>query len=198
MAVRPEESVVGANPGRQRAWLERPAHEVALRVVAAERSQHVPHRQVLDALGDHLQPEVVPEVDGRTHDGRDLFVGRHARDERPVDLQLLHRQFHDVGERGVTGAVVVDRQFHAELGESIEHLLRVRRIFHESALGDLQAQQARGHVVFGEQLGHVLRQLAVHEIARRDVHRYLQRQALAQPLRRTGAPPRAAPSASVV
>ena len=37
------------------------------------------------------------------------------------------------------------------------------------------------HVVFGEQLGHVLGQLAVHEIARRDVHRHLQRQALAQP-----------------
>jgi hypothetical protein len=62
-----------------------------------------------------------------------------------VDLQLLHRQTHDVRQRGITSAVVVDGQAHAELGEPVEHLLRIDRIFHEAALGDLQAQQRRRH-----------------------------------------------------
>ena len=47
---------------------------------------------------------------------------------------------HDVGERGVARAVVVDGELQAELGEPVEHLLRVRRVVHEAALGDLEAE----------------------------------------------------------
>jgi hypothetical protein len=50
------------------------------------------------------------EVDRRAHDDRIVADGGEVRDEGPVDLDLIHRQALQVGQRGVSGAEVVDRQ----------------------------------------------------------------------------------------
>ena len=72
----------------------------------------------------------------------------------------------------------------------------MRRILHEAALGDLQAQERTARtLVFAQQAGDQLRQLAVHEVARRDVDRDREAQPLPQPFAALARWPRAAPSA---
>jgi hypothetical protein len=63
------------DPAGERLWFQRSAHEESLRVITTEGAQQVPHREIFNAFGDHLQPQVVPQVDGRTHDGGYLGVG---------------------------------------------------------------------------------------------------------------------------
>lgn len=72
---------------------QRPAHEVTLGQVAAEAPQQLPGRGVLDTLGYHDQPQVVPELDGRAHDQGVLGGARDQVDhEGLVDLQLVDPQ----------------------------------------------------------------------------------------------------------
>src|SRR3954452_4403709 len=65
---------------------QRAGQVVALYNVAAERPKQPPRLGVLDALGDHAQTEVVPELDRRADDDRVVAVVAHAHDEGLVDL----------------------------------------------------------------------------------------------------------------
>ena len=51
----------------------------------------------------------------RAHDLGVAVVALHAHDEALVDLQLVHRQALQVGQRRIAGAEVVDRQLEAAL-----------------------------------------------------------------------------------
>src|SRR3712207_8265795 len=52
------------------------------------------------------------------------------------------------------GAEVVDGEPDAEVVQALEHLHAPRRVAHDRALGDLEAQQRRGHVVLGQHSSH--------------------------------------------
>ena len=67
--------------------------------------------------------------------------------ERPVELDLVDRQLEEVLQAAVPGAVVVDREPDAELGERLHHPLRLRRVAHHRGLGDLDGQRRRRHLV---------------------------------------------------
>src|SRR6185437_9403655 len=68
---------------------EGPADPVTLHGVAAERTQRVEGRLVLDAFGNDDEPHVVRELDRRAHDDRVVRIVRQCRHERPVDLELV-------------------------------------------------------------------------------------------------------------
>ena len=136
------QGVVG-DPAGERVRGERAAQVVALGEVAAQRGEALERQLVLDALGDHLQPEVVAEVDRRAHDDQVALVLQHRRDERAVDLELVDRQALEVGKRRVAGAEVVDREAHAELGEAPDDRQRALGVGHDHALGDLQLKGVR-------------------------------------------------------
>jgi len=59
------------------------------------------------------------------------------------------RQLAQVGQAGVAGAEVVDRQQHAQLRQLAEGTQGGLRVLHRHRLGDLEAQQARLDVVLG-------------------------------------------------
>jgi hypothetical protein len=83
---------------------------VPLRHVAAEPRQLLEVLLGLHALRDHAQAERMGEVDRGPHDRRGIGVLEHRDHERLVQLEFVDGQLPQVGERGVTGAVVVDRQ----------------------------------------------------------------------------------------
>ena len=86
--------------------------------------QQVERQLALHALGDHGQPEVPGQVDDRPHDRQVARVGRHALHEGAVDLDLVHRQPAQVGQRRVAGAEVVDRQPYAEVAQPVQRRQR--------------------------------------------------------------------------
>ena len=53
-------------------------------------------------------------------DGTTVGTAGQVADEGLVDLQLVHRQVAQVGEAGVTGAEVVNRQLHAHRLQAFE------------------------------------------------------------------------------
>src|SRR5207237_6630285 len=89
-------------------------------------------------------------------------------DEWASDLQGLHRQFREVGERRIAGAKVVDREGDAELAHRVE-LFDVRLdVLHQQAFGNFQVNA----VLFAANgLLYERDELAVAQLDRRDVHR---------------------------
>src|SRR5467141_1243021 len=81
----------------------------ALQEVAAILPQHRRRGLVLDPFGDDRQPEAMAQVHRGPDDGGAVTVGRHVEDEGLIDLDLAYREALEVGERGVAGAKVVDR-----------------------------------------------------------------------------------------
>src|SRR6185436_538151 len=98
----------------------------------------------LDALGDDGEAEVMAELDGGAHDGGVAAIGFHAAHESAVDLELVHRELLDVGERRVARAIIVDRGGDPEIAQLPQGRLSAARILHQSALRDLEAKERRG------------------------------------------------------
>ncbi len=143
----------------------------ALRLVAIQLAQPVPGLRVRHAFGRHREPELVRPVDGRAHDLRGAKVGRHAEYERFVDLQLIHRQALQGGQRRMAGAEVVDRQLEAQRAGPVQRAERALRVAQVRAFHDFQAVGCRGHAVRHQQRVELLRQLDVEQVASRQVHR---------------------------
>ena len=131
---------------------QRPADVQPLGVVAPEPAERLEDVAVLDALRGHGEPHVVREVDRRAHDRRVVGIAHEPDDERLVDLQLVHRQPLQVGERGIAGPEVVDRQADAHPVQALEDRQRVRGVLHDGALGDLEREQLRPQLVRARQL----------------------------------------------
>lgn len=77
-----------------RAW---PAEIVPLDHVAREVGQGVPGCLILDALGDHPQPQSVPQLDRRSGDRAIVVHLRHMPDEGVVDFEHIDRELLEVG-----------------------------------------------------------------------------------------------------
>ena len=93
----------------------RPGEQETLAFVAAQGGERDELLARLDALGHHGYPKGVGH---RCHRGDDLAVTVAPADlghEAPVDLQDVNVQPLQVGERGVAGPEVVERDAHPEL-----------------------------------------------------------------------------------
>ena len=80
-----------------------------------QRPQAVLNGGSLHAFGHHRESQVVREVDGGAHDHRVVLTGLHAHHKRFVDLEFIHRQALEVGQRRIPRAEIVDGQLEALL-----------------------------------------------------------------------------------
>src|SRR6476661_934187 len=78
--------------------------EVALAELAAQLLEERELLAGLDAFGDHLLGERLPELEDRLHDLVPLAVALHVLDEGAVDLERVDRQAREVGKARVAGA----------------------------------------------------------------------------------------------
>src|SRR5919108_334184 len=154
---------------RQRVRRRRLPDEVALRERAALFAERVPDLLRLDAFGHDREPEVAAEVDRRADDRRVARVVAHVHDERAVDLDRLHGQPLQVGERRVAGAEVVDREPQAHLVQPREHAAHAERVGEDRALRDLELELVGADPVLLQQLCDPVRQLEVEQVGNRQV-----------------------------
>src|SRR2546427_807790 len=64
----------------------------------------------LHTLGDDLQAQAGAQGDDGARNGRVVGVAEHVAHEAAVDLELVQRQALEIGQRGVAGAEVVQRE----------------------------------------------------------------------------------------
>jgi hypothetical protein len=121
----------------------------------------------LDALGHHPEPEALGEREDAP-DQRDAASCRgvlQRHDEGPVDLQLADREPLQVGEAGVAGPEVVERQPDTQRGEGVQHGQGPHRVAHDGGLGDLEHQPVRPDARLSQRGAHPVRQGRVVEAA---------------------------------
>jgi hypothetical protein len=129
----------------------------------------------LDPFGHDGEAESVRQRGDARDDRSVVRVAGHRHDERPVDLQLLDGEPPQVGQRGIPGAEVVDRQVHAQLPETLQDPDCAIRVIHQHGLGDLQPQCIGGQPRTQQHVLHGRLQTRVAELARGKVHSDLQR-----------------------
>jgi len=117
----------------------------------------------------------------RSVDGGDAALGAfpgQGRNEELIDLQQVHREAQQMGERRVSGAEVVDGQLHAELvhrGETPDGLVGIHG---QRTLGELDDQPTRVDPDVGQRPSHSCRRVTSGQFLGREVHRHPRRGAV--------------------
>ena len=133
--------------------------------------------QLLDgfhALRHHFQPQAVRQRHDGVHDGGVVGVGRQIGDEGAVDLEKVDRKTLQVAQRRVAGAEIVDRHPHAHALEGSQGRDIVVGMVHQDAFGQFQFQARGLEAGFGEQSPHQAGQVALVELAGRQIDRHAQ------------------------
>jgi len=107
-------------PGQRGGLAQRLTEQIALVGIAAQSLQVVVLTGRLHAFCHHGQAQVVGHADGGGANGGVIAVGLQFLDEGAVQLEVVQRQAFQVGQRGVAGAKVVDRQAHAQLANGVQ------------------------------------------------------------------------------
>ena len=106
---------------------------VPLGAIAAHLLEEPQCGNVLDTLGDDVEPEGVGELNRRAHDRPVAGRGNHAAHERDIGLHLVQRPHLEVRERRKAGAEVVERNPNAQFPEVSQHVDRAVRVGQERA-----------------------------------------------------------------
>ena len=143
---------------------DRPSQKEPLALVASERRK-LPELAVrLDALADDRHPKGVGHGDDGINDLTAPVVAGYLLDEAAVDLQDVHVQALQVGERRVPGPEVVQGEEHPELGQRRQGRSRVAELTNDCRLGDLQAELGRHDTVFVDGGGDAVDQRQVRKL----------------------------------
>ena len=91
-----------------------------------------------DPFGHNSQTEVLGQPYSSGADRGIVLVGLDISDEGSVKFQSMNRQHLQVGKRGIAGAKIIDREFHAAIAPSTQVPDGPFRIFHGDGLCNLQ------------------------------------------------------------
>jgi len=139
---------------------------VALGEIATQLAHALVGILGLDSLGNHRQAESACKLGRRLNDHGVALIVLHAKDEGLVDLQLVHRELLEIGERGVPHPEVIEGDAHAHLAQPVQHLSSPSRIGHQDRLRDLHPKSLGRDAVPGEQSSDIVRKVRVKEACR--------------------------------
>ena len=159
LGQQPVERLAGGRAGEQ----------IALHFLAAGEPQQHALLLGLDALGQQRQVERAAERHDRLHQRLAAGIAAERRDEAPVDLELVEIEALQIGQAGIAGAEIVERQPDAERLQRIEPRLGLVRIVDQHALGDFEHQPRRRDVVLGQHVGDELDQRRIAHLHRRQI-----------------------------
>ncbi len=99
-----------------------------------------------------------------------MTVGRYLPDERAWQLESVDRQPPQVGEVGVAGAEVIDRNPHAHAGQLLQGVKRSAPGLHQRTFGQFELEQVWRELGLFEDPGHVIDQVRGCGLAHGQVH----------------------------
>src|SRR5690606_30321072 len=97
--------------------------------------------------------------------------GAQAVHKRSIDLQLADGQGGEVGERGVTGAEVVDGDLGAQLVEAVQGGNDALQVLHQAGFGDFKFDEAGRNALVFKDLADALHEVGLLEQAAGQVDR---------------------------
>src|SRR5271165_5895381 len=125
--------------GRRHRQRSRAAYEEALHEVDAHASYRIERALILDLLGNDAKVEASRQFYHRAHHRLIYRIRREVADEGPVDLQVVHRQILQGGERAHAAAEIVQREFAAQAVQYGNEAAHVVQVGEHRALGHLEA-----------------------------------------------------------
>src|ERR1700704_5631616 len=137
---------------------------------ATQRQERCDLGLVLDSFRHRVESEGLSQRDDRTRKLRPIVgVGQPAH-KGTIDLQNVDREAVQVGQRRVTGAEIVDCEFDTERLQALESLQVRLGVVHGRAFGQLDDEIAGLESGFTQRLRDIVHQLAVLQVAARNVH----------------------------
>ena len=110
------------------------------------------------------------EADHAFQDGQVVRVVQHAAHETLVDLQRGDRQALQVGERGVSGAEIVEGEPYAEVEAFVDDARNAGQILQRAGFQDLQLQVAApDRAVAREQIAQAVDEVRLLQLSRADI-----------------------------
>ena len=126
-------------------------------------------------FGDDLAVEVGGQLDHALDDAQIVGVYQHVAHKALIDLQGIHRQLAQVGQRGVAGAEIIQRKAHALMAAGAHDGTGLLHVGDGGAFQHLQLQPIGRQVriarqLLAEELGKAGRQQVVGADIDTDVH----------------------------
>lgn len=100
-------------PSSQRFRWYRPREIETPKLVTGAPAQELDLLLVLDAFGDDLEPEIVPQRNARSNDRSVVGIDTDVLHERPIDFEAIDRKTLHVAQARVSRAEIVDGDLHA-------------------------------------------------------------------------------------
>src|SRR5262245_15467650 len=141
----------------------RTREEVPLRACASKALQFPPLYFALDSFGDDAGIHRTAKGENTFNDRRPVRK-EQTLDERPVDLERVHRQPVQVTQRRVAGAEVVQIDLDAELAKLLQQSRGGCGIVHEGGFGDLESEFTRLKPRFIDGLLHEHEEVLLHQL----------------------------------
>ena len=177
----------GADQGLDARGGHRAADQEALPVAAAHLPQYLQLHRILDALRDHLDAEVPADLHDRAGQQGHRVIVPQPGHERRVDLDDVHRQPAQVGQRRVAGTEVVDGEPHAQASQVRQAPDHQAAVLDEDPLGDLEDERLRRQAALGERGRHGLGEPGRVDLSQGQVDRHPNVPAGGPPRRALGA-----------
>ena len=92
---------------------QRAAEEEALKCMTADTAEKSALLFGFNALGDYREAQRTSQRNYGLSDGAAADIGQNVADEGTVDLQLVKGQSLEVGQRGISGAEIIQGKFQA-------------------------------------------------------------------------------------
>jgi hypothetical protein len=126
----------------------------------------------LDALSDEIETQIA----GQRRNGADdrlsfCRLDRLSR-ERLIDLHLVDREAVEIAQAAVARAEIVERQTHAQRGDSPKLRFYVGALRNEGAFGDFQFEAIRRQTGLAQNLVDAGEQVGLLKLQRRQIHRH--------------------------
>ena len=110
------------------------------------------------------------QADHTFHNTPVFGVGQHVAHKTLVNLEHVHRQFAQVGERRIASAKIVQREVHTKLTAALQYANGLVHVIECSSLQNLQLKTRRRHLgVLLQSRAQAVVKIRVHQVVGADV-----------------------------
>jgi hypothetical protein len=123
---------------------------------------------------DHPQLQAVRHRDDGRHQRSVILICADVAHKRLVNLERMHRKALQVGQAGIAGAEIVQRQLDSHVTQLDELAKRALVMLHQNAFGDLQLEGGSGNPCFVQDFPDQAAEVGLFQLPGRQVDGHFQ------------------------